>query len=286
MAKTVTDHEGRFVFGILPTDPEVIFLPGANHQGVHYPGQQIRLPAPNPVKLVVFDAVASTNPLRADSREIDVQIQTGVLEITETLSVHNPSLTTYVGQAGSEGPAKTLSLSIPDGFERVTFHSEFFGRHFKLVDKRLVTDLPWTPGQKKLAFTYHLPAGESKQFLEWSADLPCSQVRLRVRGENADHFECNLARVATGDKTIVFESSEAALPAGHLITLQLGNLPTPWIVYLRWSALAILVGLIVATAGFQIARRKLAKPVPQDDSNPSAGVQRSTPLSKTKTKAA
>ncbi len=270
VAQTVTDRDGRFVFDKLPAEPGLIFLPGANRHGVHYPGQRLRLPATNPVKLVVFDAVTSPNPLIADSHEIDIQIQTGVLEITETLVVNNPSLTTYVGQGVSEASPTTLALSIPDGFERVTFHKEFNGRRFKLVDKRLVTDLPWTPGKREVKFTYHLPVEESKRFLEWSADLPCALVRLRVHGENADQFECNLPCVATPDKsTIVFESSEQTVPAGHITKLQLGALPTPWIGYLRWSALGGLGSLILVTVGFRIIRRARSKPVPQGASSRS-----------------
>lgn len=274
VAQTVTDAEGRFVFDNLPAEPELIFVPGANHQDIHYPGPRIRLAAGAliPVaKLEVFDAVASPSPLVVDLHEIDVRIQTGVLEVTETLSIRNPSLTTYVGQAGSASSLTTLSVAIPDGFERVTFHDEFNGRRFKLVDKRLVTDIPWTPGKREVKFTYRLPVEEGKRLLDWSVDVPCSLVRLRVHGENANHFESNLGqRTAPDSSTIVFESSPSVIPAGHKLTLQLVGLPTPWIVYLRWLALGILAAMILVTAAFRIRRRSFIKPVPQAKPSPEA----------------
>jgi hypothetical protein len=258
VAQTITGRDGRFVLE-LPAEAEGIILPGANHQGVHYPGPRIphlsgaKIPR---VKLVVFEAVPSPNPLVVDLHEIDVHIHKGALEVTETLWINNPSLTTYVGQAATDSSLSTLSLTIPDGFERVTFHKEFLGRRFRLVEKRLVTDIPWTPGKREVKFTYHLPIEENKKSLEWSSDAPCSLVRLRLQGEDADRFESNLARVAKRDQsTFVFESSEAIMPAGQSITLQLGALPTPWIGYLRWSALGVLAGLILVTAGFRWKRR-------------------------------
>ena len=270
VAQTKTDRAGHFVFDKLPARPELIFFAGVNHQGIHYPGSRIHLSSgasPSALKLTAFDVVTSPNPLTADFHEVDVEIKKGALEVSETLSINNPSLATYVGEPGSESSPTTLSLSIPDGFERVTFANEFNGRHFKLRDKRLVTDIPWTPGKREVKFTYHLPAEDGKRVLEWSVNLPCSRYRVCIQGENADRFECNLSRLASPDQaTIVFESSEPTMPANHIVKLELAKLPTPWIVYLRWSALAVLAGLILVTAGFRITRRANSKsdtPLPQ-----------------------
>jgi hypothetical protein len=270
VAQTKTDRAGHFVFDKLPARPEMIFLAGVNHLGIHYPGSRIHLSSvasPPALRLAAYDVVTSPNPLTADFHEVDVEIKKGALEVSETLWVNNPSLTTYVGEPGSESSPTTLSLSIPDGFERVTFSNEFNGRHFKLRDKRLVTDIPWTPGKREIKFMYLLPADDIKRVLEWSVNLPCTRCRLCVRGENADRFECNLPRLAGPDQaTIVFESSEPTMPADHAVKLELSKLSTPWSVYLRWSALAVLAGLILVTAAFRIIRKANSKydtPLPQ-----------------------
>jgi hypothetical protein len=270
VAQTKTDRAGHFVFDKLPARPELIFFAGVNHQGIHYPGSRIHLSSgasPSALKLTAFDVVTSPNPLTADFHEVDVEIKKGALEVSETLSINNPSLATYVGEPGSESSPTTLSLSIPDGFERVTFGNEFNGRHFKLRDKRLVTNIPWTPGKREIKFTYLLPADDIKRVLEWSVNLPCTRCRLCVRGENADRFECNLPRLAGPDQaTIVFESSEPTMPADHTVKLELTKLSTPWSVYLRWSAMAVLAGLILVTASFRIIRKANSKsdtPLPQ-----------------------
>src|SRR5688572_9993469 len=72
VAKTVTDAHGQFLFDDLPADPEIVYIPGANRQGIHYPGPRMRLQpgakAP-PVKLTTYDAVTSPSPLVAERHE-------------------------------------------------------------------------------------------------------------------------------------------------------------------------------------------------------------------------
>ncbi len=120
----------------------------------------------------------------------------------ETLVVRNPSRATYVGDA-SAGFATTLALGIPESFERVTFHREFFGRRFHVVNGRLVTDVPWTPGERTLKFTYYLPMTESRYALARPLDLPCSGVRVRVRGADAAGRSGGVASPRRGPRTAV-----------------------------------------------------------------------------------
>jgi hypothetical protein len=265
VAQTKTDGAGRFAFDRLPAGTGPIFVAGVNHHGIHYPGAKVRLPhgsAPPAMTLTAFDAIAAPSPLIAERHEIDIEIQKGALQVTETLWVDNPSSTTYVGEDQIGALPTTLSLSIPDGFERVTFHSEFDGRHFKLRDNQLFTDLPWTPGKRAIRFSYVLPIEDGKHQLEWSMNVPCKRRRLGISGENADRVGCNLPRVA--GPNVAFESSEQAA-AGYAVTLELGSLPTPWIAYLRWSAVAILAGLVAVTAGCRMRRRSRLTSTPHTD---------------------
>jgi hypothetical protein len=146
VASTKTDQDGCFVFDHrhLTALPDLIYVPGANWDGVHYPGPRLQLdprgPAPQ-VRLTVYDAVASPSPLVADVHEIDIHINSDVLDVTEIIVIDNPSSTSYVGTADSDTPKiapTTLTMSIPDGVSHVTFNKEFGGRNFRLVDGRLV----------------------------------------------------------------------------------------------------------------------------------------------------
>ena len=69
--------------------------------------------------------------------------------MTETMLIANRSLYTYVGAAAEAAtPPITLRLSIPSEFTKVTFDKEFFGRQFQLINGAIVTQIPWTPGQR------------------------------------------------------------------------------------------------------------------------------------------
>jgi hypothetical protein len=263
VAKTTTDRQGHFTFDQLPVQPGLVYRAGVNRQGIHYPGPRL-VPAygTERVRVTAYDTSA-TSPLVAELHELDIQVETGVMTVKETLVVSNPTRTTYVGEPASGGAPVTLSLHIPAGYERVTFADEFHGRNFNVLEGLVVTDIPWTPGKRELHYTYRLPVEESKRALERSLDLPASLVRVRVRGENSDKVTCNLPRAAGSEAgAVLFESAAGRLAAGHCVSIQFSQLTTPWIAYARWTAVGVLAVLILGTAivlrsplGTRLARR-------------------------------
>lgn len=268
VARTTTDSEGRFSFKELPAEAGLIYLPGANHEGIHYPGPRMELrPGMSPprVQLTVYETVGSPSPLVAERHDIDIHITSDVLEVTETLLIDNPSQTTYVGVAAAGGFAPTLTLSIPPEFDRVTFDSEFHGRRFAILDQRLVTSMPWPPGKRALAFKYRVPL-QGPQVWDRPLDVPVSQVRLRIDGERADQAVCNLPRVsASGQSPVVFASSGTTQMAGFQLSLRLEHVSQPWFNQARWAALAALVGLVGVTTVILVRRGRMTVPEPRAD---------------------
>jgi hypothetical protein len=250
LARTTADANGCFRFVDLPVEPGLVYRPGANRQGVHYPGPRLlaRVGAGDRVTITVYDTVAAPSPLVADRHDLDIEVKPAVLTVTETLVVRNPTLTTYVGQPGAGPFTATLALSIPDGFERVTFADAFHGRQFHIVEKHVVTDIPWTPGSRELRFTYSLVRNEGRHTFVRLLDLPTAQVRVRVRGEEASRVVCDLPRVDSprGD-SVEFRSTPAGLEPGHRLTVESGAASTPWIVSARWIALLLFGALVLGT---------------------------------------
>jgi hypothetical protein len=260
-AETIADARGRFLFEPLPVDADLQYLPGANRAGVHYPGKSVRLTperAHASVELAVHDAVAEPNPLVARRHEIVVRSEPGALRVTETIRVDNPTSTSYVGQAVCDGAEPvTLRLAIPSDFERVTFDEEFFGRRFSQADGKLVTGIPWTPGERELTFTYLLRNEQRHRLWARPLDLPCSHVRVSVFTDEPGEVSCNLGPGSSqrrGETTLEFESVGKTLPAGYVVRLEMGCLPVPWMAYGRWLALVALVGLIAGTSMVTIGR--------------------------------
>jgi hypothetical protein len=248
----------------LTPSPDLVYVPGANWDGVYYPGPRFQIDprgAYPRVHLTVYDAVASPCPLVADVHEIDIQVNSGVLDVTEIVVVNNPSSTTYVGTADPNAPMRaptTLSMSIPEGVSHVTFNNEFGGRNFQLMDGRLVTNVPWPPGKRQLAFIYELPVENNQLLFKRPLDLPCLHARVAVKGQCSQELTCNLPKVTAPNLVpIGFESAGQTLPAGYTLQLQMGQLSVSWIVYARWVAIILLGGLLAATTLRLTLRRGL-----------------------------
>jgi hypothetical protein len=267
VAQTTADGQGWFVFRDLMVGGTYQYLPGANRQDIHYPGPRIQLTPQRPraeVELAVHDAVTHPCPLVIRRHEITVRPEPGALHVTESILVDNPSSKSYVGQSEREGGEPvTLGLAVPPDFERLTFDKEFFGRRFSMVDGKLVTSIPWTPGQRELNFTYVLRNSREHRVWQRPLDLPCSRLSVSVQTSTPEEVRCNLQPGSveqSGDlSTVTFQSDERTLPAGHVIRLELGKLPVPWTVYGKWLALLVLTVLIAGAGFVMIGQRRRTK---------------------------
>jgi hypothetical protein len=258
VAETTSDGEGRFRFEELPA---ASYLPGANYLGVHYPGARVQMKGREAAagqRIVVYDTVAEPSPLVAAGHEIEIVVEDGVATVNETILVANRTLRSYIGTATpTEQPSVTLYLSIPPEFEKVTFEKEFFGRQFQLNGQRLETHIPWTPGQRKLQFTYRLPLESRHWRFRRPLDLPTEQVRLTIASGQKGAVVCNLPSAAASTKgAFAFQSDGLALPAGHTIELELGSLPVSWTTYARAIAVAALLLLMLATSLYMLRRHR------------------------------
>jgi len=247
--ETISDAQGRFRFQRLPVDDGVVYQVGATRHGVFYPGPRIPLNELQPIaraQLSVCDAVAGPSPLRLERMDVVIRPESGLLKVTESLLVDNPSHTCYVGQADSQGADPvTLELSIPPDFERTTFDQEFFGRRFAVFNHKLVTNVPWTPGQRELRYTYIVRNTQKVSHWKRTVDLPCTNVTVRVEGVPPDEVRCGMLRRTVADEnSVTFESAGQEIAAGQVLQVDLGRLPLPWMTYGRWVAVAIMLGLI------------------------------------------
>ena len=242
--ETISDKQGRFRFERLPVGDGIVYMAGATRHGIFYPGPRFRLTDLQPIAraaLSVCDAVASPSPLVLKKMDVTIRPETGLLKVTESLLVENPSHACYVGQAAHDGADPvTLELSIPPEFERTTFDQEFFGRRFAVVNNKVVTSVPWPPGRRKLRYTYVLR--NTQEVSQWKRplDLPCSDVTIRVEGKSPNEVRCESLRRATSDeKAVVFESAGQELPVGQVLQVELGRLPLPWMAYGKWAAVGV-----------------------------------------------
>ena len=259
VAATTTDANGWFSFSGLPVDSHEIYLPGINRAGIHYPGPRVRLTdeqAAARVKLIGYDTVASPSPLVSRRHEMAITAGEGFLEVTETLAIENPSRTTFVGYKENDRPPVTLRLSLPDGIEKVTFDREFHGRNFRLQEGKLITEIPWPPGNRELKFIYRVPVERTYAAFERVLDQPTDRVVLQVTAKDDASLSCSLPRLPLRSKgERVYESRGGTLPEGYQITLRLGDVPLRFETYARWTAVAVLLALVAGSAALYGMRR-------------------------------
>jgi hypothetical protein len=272
--QTVTDQEGRFVFHDLPQGEEYWYLPGANCDGVHFPGPRLQLTSQRPLayaELSVYNSISAPCPLVIRRQDISMRFQSGALSVTESIVVDNPTRRCYVGAHSQDGEPITMLLSIPPHFERITFQTEFFGRRFCLLGDKLVTSVPWPPGQRELKFTYVLPVQQGYYLWQRSLDLPCEQLCLSIETPKVGDITCNLsAEPLLAPDKIVYQSRGATLPKGHVVRIELGRLPVPFMTYARWLAAALL--LVSCFIGVGLIFKKLydaSKQLPRIDTQKS-----------------
>ena len=189
VAQTATGADGAFRFAPLPLIAPGPYLPGANLNGIHYPGPRISLDASQPrafARLTVYETAADPSPLVVEDHTILVTAEPGAIRVRETMQISNPSLSCYVGHPMHDGGGPiTLQLGIPSDFERITFDKEGFGRQFQLINGKLVTGIPWPPGTRELSFSYVIAHCAGDRIWQRHVDLPSSHVHLQVRTDRA-----------------------------------------------------------------------------------------------------
>ncbi|MCA9188375.1 MAG: carboxypeptidase-like regulatory domain-containing protein [Pirellulaceae bacterium] len=253
VARTVTAHDGTFWFTGLPFEGLGPFLPGANCEGVHYPGPRIALTESQPVAsatIEVFDTVQSPSPLTVKEHDIMIQVDAEVLQVRERLVIENTSRTCFVGcPSHAGGSPVTFSLGIPAEFTRVTFDKEAFGRRFDLVHGKLVTGIPWPPGSRELAFSYIVPSEDKTLRWKRTIDSPCRRLQIALRTEERHRVSGSVPLQATDSEGVYeFESSGNAFAVGDTIEIQLHDVPSSPATKARWGAIvALLIMLGVAS---------------------------------------
>jgi hypothetical protein len=261
VARTITDPQGRFRFHGVPLERALTYVAGASVEGVFYGSTPFVLGPQQRsahVRLTVREAASGESPLVIRRHEVVIQAEQGVLHVTEAMLVDNPTAMTYVGKAGHEqAMSATFVLGIPADFERLTFEEEHWGRNFGVVGGRLVTNVPWEPGERWLRFTYSSRNEHAHRRWERRIDAPCAQIAIRVLGNKTDGIDCSLPRMATdSDGQAAFASTGRALSAGDVVWVDLGGLPVSWMVYARWSALALLAATAAALGLWTHWRRR------------------------------
>jgi hypothetical protein len=240
-----------------------VCVPGANYKDIHYPGTRVHLDNRALIAeqtIVVYEPITHPSPLVATRHELQLRAEAEVLVVSESIVIANLTAHSYIGPE-AEDPV-TLRLAVPAEFEKVTFDKEFLGRQFRVNQGLLETGIPWPPGARELRFTYRLPMNGGKWRFQRPLDLPCGLVRVSVVRNQTPAIHCNLPEVPEINSDAIVFGATGNFPAGHVVEVELANMPMAWGTIARWIALGVLVTLVLTAACVAFRkRRRVVEPV-------------------------
>jgi hypothetical protein len=153
----------------------------------------------------------------------------GGLEVVETLALRNKSDSTYLGPADSEGRRVSVALTLPKGVLKV----EQMGGALheccaSVVDGRVLSKAPLTPGTSELKLGYIVPTPEGKADVRLVACAATKQLLVLVP-KGLDGFESESLKVSKiamrGSDMQAYVLSDIA--AGQEISFTLSGMPKP-----------------------------------------------------------
>ena len=251
---------GHMSFVRCPWAPSACIWSGLVGTALLTRGSRIQLSESRPsalVELSVCDAVTKPNPLILRRFEITIRPQPGLLRVTESLAIDNPSSPlrgrTADSRRGAQHAATGHSVGfradhIPEGILRPPLRGRRRqGRHWRpLAAGPTGTRLHLCPAKHAAL----LALGTAAR----SALPACDRARGGVEIQSGPVQPAGKSPDDNG--MFVFESNGQTLPAGQRLHVELGHLPLAWMSYLRWAVVAAALGLSGGHGGRAGARRK------------------------------
>jgi hypothetical protein len=246
--------DGRFRFA-LARDTAALYLLSARHQGIEYfslPLDRGMDRGPEPVTLVVHDT-SSRTPVTMSARHVVIPRagDDGTREVLDLIMLSNAGAETRVAPdslgASWSGPLPALSEGLELGESDVSPDAVI-----RRNDSAVVS-APISPGEKQLAFQYHLPGGRQ------NVELPVGSERVAL---NVLLEEPGAAVAGPGLEAADTQSLEGRsfrrwsgdVPAGAVVRITLPGPATGSTSVI--AVLVIVLALALLVAGWRILPRR------------------------------
>ncbi len=178
-----SDSLGAFSFSSLRWDRsyEIVLF----HQGVQYvSGKMVFLPGKDEigVDLPVYDTTSSDENVSLRSLNLIVYPDNGGarVNVTSLYVFQNSGDTVFTGEQSSED-TKTLTFSIPEEAEDVTFSDSVTPDAAERLGEKLYSKLPFLPGMKRIALGYSLPLSQVRGKFQIGFDYEVTDLGVFVR---------------------------------------------------------------------------------------------------------
>jgi hypothetical protein len=260
-----TGPDGRFRFALV-RDTAALYLLSARYMGIEYfslPLDRTAPRDPEPVRLVVHDT-SSRTPVTVSVRHVVIPRpgEDGTREVLDLVLVANPGTTTRV--AGDSLGASWGGVLPPASEGLELGESDVSPDAVVRRGDSVIVSAPISPGEKQLAFQYHLPGGRRTIALPVGAARVALNVLLEEAGATA-----SAPGLAEADSQAIegrtFRRWSGDVPANAVVTIALpgaGGAATPVV-----TALVVAFALSLLLAAWRILPRRVptaAPPAPAD----------------------
>jgi len=183
---TTTDTEGRFRFGQLSTDEEVVYQAETPYADVRYNSNIVVLTPLTPtmrLDLPVYETTDDDSGIGISRANWLLDQEPGALIVGQVFNFANNLDRTFVGKAveGIEQPA-TLVLTVPEGATDIQFQDGVLGGRYQQVGTRIYDIVPVPPGSdvRQVVLQYRLPFEDDSATLEQQFAYRIGQLNLLI----------------------------------------------------------------------------------------------------------
>ena len=155
------DAKGEVAVGEISFGGPVQPLITVTHQGVEYRAIGSVLTSRQniqQVEMTVYEATEQEPAWVVKMRHVILANAPAGVQVTEMVSLHNPTDRAWIGAKSGEGKPVTLRLPLTAGAKDVQFTGGFHDCCTKFVEGAIVYEMPLTPGDTQFQFTYRVPA--------------------------------------------------------------------------------------------------------------------------------
>ena len=181
---TTVGADGRFEFGGLAVDPNVVYLASASSDGVRYSSPIVTLAAEQPeaeTVVTLFETTGDPGGVVLDRVHWILDSQPGALIVLQVLEFGNAGDRTFVGEqaAGVDEPV-TVAFDVPPEAVELSFENGALGDRFRQAGELIYDTTPLVPGTatKQIVMQYALPYEGDSVTLEQEFMYPVALLNM------------------------------------------------------------------------------------------------------------
>jgi len=249
---------GMAVLEDVPTGETFSALVRAQHQGVAFSGQMVRLlPTDGQIEasVEVFDSITDTSHLTVSMHHMIIESEASSLVISEFLQLSNNS---EYAICSKETGGRVVSIGLSKGYTNLTPQRYFETDALVATEDGFYDTMAVAPGSYEVGFSYTLDIDSSVMDISRGITMPTSQfvVFMKVPSLKIEGLEAVESSMTDSAGRPLEYYKRSDLAAGDELSFQIAgfNIETSW--RGTWLILSVVFGAVAVLALFRAIRGK------------------------------